>query len=275
MNNTVTGCVDGSVSTRAVCEYAAWAARTLHSQLALLHVIEKDSIPVVSDLTGILGIDSQQLLTDELVELEGQRNRLLMAQGKAILESCAQLLQKQGIPDVVLLQKHGTPDETLAELNDIRLMVLGRRGSQHQVGSHLESVIRLQKKPLLVVPENYSVPSRVMFTYDGSEESRINLERMTMSPLLWGLECRLVMVNGKKEELLTAQKILCDAGIENSTTHLTGQSVGGELIRYAEENTVDLIVMGAYGHSRLRQFFIGSHTSEMLQKAQQPLLILR
>ncbi|WP_438802758.1 universal stress protein [Klebsiella michiganensis] len=63
--------------------------------------------------------------------------------------------------------------------------------------------------------------------------------------------------------------------VENSTIHLTGQSVGDALIRYAEENTVDLIVMGAYGHSRLRQFFIGSHTSEMLQKTQQPLLILR
>ncbi len=45
MNNTVTACVDGSLSTRSVCEYAAWAARTLQSQLALLHVIEKDSTP--------------------------------------------------------------------------------------------------------------------------------------------------------------------------------------------------------------------------------------
>lgn len=191
MNNTVTACVDGSLSTRSVCEYAAWAARTLQSQLALLHVIEKDSTPVVSELTGTLGIDSQQLLTDELVEIEGQRNRLLMAQGKAILESCAELLQKQGSPDVLLMQKHGTPDEVLAELSDLRLMVLGRRGSQHPVGSHLESVIRLQKKPLLVVPENYSVPSRVMLAYDGSEESRSNLERLTMSPLLRGWSATL------------------------------------------------------------------------------------
>jgi nucleotide-binding universal stress UspA family protein len=182
MNNTVLACVDGSFSTRSVCEYAAWAASTLQSQLALLHVIEKDSTPVVSDLTGTLGIDSQQLLTDELVEIERQRNRLLMAQGKAILESCAELLQKEGTLDVFLMQKHGTPDEILAELSDLRLMVLGRRGSQHQVGSHLENVIRLQKKPLLVVPENYSVPSRAMFAYDGSEESRRNLERLTMSP---------------------------------------------------------------------------------------------
>lgn len=275
MNNTVTACVDGSRSTRSVCEYAAWAARTLHSQLALLHVIEKESTPLVSDLTGTLGIDSQQLLTDELVEIEGQRNRPLMAQGKAILESCTELLQKQGNPDVLLMQKHGTPDEILAELSELRLMVLGRRGSQHPVGSHLENVIRLQNKPLLVVPENYAEPSRAMIAYDGSEESRRNLERLTMSPLLTGLECHLVMVNGKKEELLTAQQILRDTGIKNSTTDLTGQSVGDALIRYAEKNAVDLIVMGAYGHSRLRQFFIGSHTSEMLQKTQQPLLILR
>ncbi|EGT5696104.1 universal stress protein [Cronobacter sakazakii] len=275
MNNTVLACVDGSFSTRSVCEYAAWAASTLQSQLALLHVIEKDSTPVVSDLTGTLGIDSQQLLTDELVEIERQRNRLLMAQGKAILESCAELLQKEGTLDVFLMQKHGTPDEILAELSDLRLMVLGRRGSQHQVGSHLENVIRLQKKPLLVVPENYSVPSRAMFAYDGSEESRRNLERLTMSPLLCGLECHLVMVNGKEEELLNAQQILRDAGIENSTVHLSGQSVRDTLIRYAEENAVDLIVMGAYGHSRLRRFLIGSHTSEMLQNTSQPLLILR
>lgn len=45
------------------------------------------------------------------------------------------------------MQKHGTPDEVLAELSDLRLMVLGRRGSQHPVGSHLESVIRLQRNP--------------------------------------------------------------------------------------------------------------------------------
>lgn len=85
------------------------------------------------------------MLTDELVEIEGLRNRLLIAQGaqgKAILESCAELLQKQGSPDVVLLQKHGTPDEILAELSVLRLMVLGRRCSQRPVDSHLESIIR-------------------------------------------------------------------------------------------------------------------------------------
>lgn len=51
-------------------------------------------------------------------------------------------------------------------------MVLGRRGTQNPVGSHLERIIRLQKKPVLIVPEAYSTPTKVMFAYDGSDESR-------------------------------------------------------------------------------------------------------
>ena len=37
MDNTVIACVDGSSSTRAVCEYAAWIAGKLDVPLALLH----------------------------------------------------------------------------------------------------------------------------------------------------------------------------------------------------------------------------------------------
>lgn len=33
--------------------------------------------------------------------------------------------------------------------------------------------------------------------------------------------------------------------------------------------------MGAWGHSRLRRFFIGSHTTAMLAESRHPLLMLR
>lgn len=275
MNNTVIACVDGSPSTRPVCEYAAWAAGKLDVPLALMHVLEKNAPPAVSDLTGTIGIDSRELLTEELVRIEGERSRLLMAQGKAVLADCAALLKQSGHPDTQLLQKHGALDEILAELGDIRLMVLGRRGSRNPVGSHLESVIRLQKRPVLVVPETYSSPSRVMFAYDGSEASRANLMRMTVSPLLSGLICHLVMVNGEAATLQDAQVILQKAGIVTEARLLNDHSVTGALCRYADENDISLTVMGAYGHSRLRRFFIGSHTTEMMSESRQPLLMLR
>ena len=170
------------------------------------------------------------------------------------------------------MQKHGALDEILAELGDIRLMVLGRRGSRNQVGSHLESVIRLQKRPVLVVPEKFSMPSRVMFAYDGSEESRENLIRLTVSPPLSSLNCHLVMVNGEASTLQDAQAQ--EAGIVTEVQLLKGKPITGALCRYADENDIDLTVIGAYGHSRLRRFFIGSNTTEMLSESHQPLLML-
>ncbi|VCW85227.1 hypothetical protein BANRA_05952 [Klebsiella variicola] len=107
-------------------------------------MLEKSETPP-SDLTGSIGIDSREQLTEALVRVEGERSRLLMAQGKAVLAGCAELLKQTGQPDAQLLQKHGALDEILAELGEVRLMVLGRRGTQNQVGSHLESVIRRRK----------------------------------------------------------------------------------------------------------------------------------
>ena len=107
MNNTVIACVDGSPSTRPVCEYAAWAAGKLGAPLALLHVLEKSETPAVSDLTGSIGIDSREQLTEALVRVEGERSRLLMAQGKAVLAGCAELLKQTGQPGQLRLVSHG------------------------------------------------------------------------------------------------------------------------------------------------------------------------
>lgn len=275
MNNTVVACVDGSPSTGPVCDYAAWAAAGLSAPLALLHVLEKDGHPAVSDLSGSIGIDSKELLTEELVRVEGERSRLLMAQGKAILTGCAERLSRVGAPEVRQLQMHGALDELLAGLDDVRLMVLGQRGAEHKVGSQLESVIRLQKAPVLVVPETFSAPSRMLFAWDGSEASRRNLTRLTVSPLLRGLNCHVGMVNGDDASLHDAQNILQAAGIDAESRLIQDESVSRGLCRYAEENGADLIVMGAWGHSRLRRFFIGSHTTAMLAESRHPMLMLR
>ena len=47
------------------------------------------------------------------------------------------------------------------------------------------------------------------------------------------------------------------------------------LHQYQQEHVIDLLVMGAYGHSRIRQFIVGSTTSAMICNAKCALLILR
>ena len=58
------------------------------------------------------------------------------------------------------------------------------------------------------------------------------------------------------------------------TARLEGE-VEAALHQYQEEQGIDLIVMGAYGHSRIREWLIGSTTDRMLRNARVPHLILR
>ena len=54
---------------------------------------------------------------------------------------------------------------------------------------------------------------------------------------------------------------------------------GGEpelaLQNYMKVYEVDLLVMGAYGHSRIRQLIVGSTTTTLLRTSLVPVLVLR
>jgi len=55
--------------------------------------------------------------------------------------------------------------------------------------------------------------------------------------------------------------------------------LSGEVIEilhdYQNSHAIDLMVMGAYGHSKIRQFFVGSNTTKMIGSSKIPLLLLR
>lgn len=42
-----------------------------------------------------------------------------------------------------------------------------------------------------------------------------------------------------------------------------------------DRENADLLVMGAYGHSRIRQMIVGSTTTEMIQQTKRPVLLFR
>ena len=44
---------------------------------------------------------------------------------------------------------------------------------------------------------------------------------------------------------------------------------------YRDEHAIDLVVTGAYGHSRIREFLVGSTTTRMIRQSKVPLLLLR
>jgi len=92
------------------------------------------------------------------------------------------------------------------------------------------------------------------------------------------LSIHLLMVGSDNEDarnaLNAAQQHLQQAGLQ-VTTALRDGEVESVLLAYQRDENIDLIVMGAYGHSRIRQFLVGSTTTGMLRNTQCPLLLLR
>ena len=279
----VLSCIDGSRYTSAVCDYAAWIASAIGAPLKLLHNIERGNVPAVADLTGSIGLGSQEELLEELTSLEEQRARLMVQQGKLMLQAARERAEMAGVQQVETCQRHDSLTDTLIELeDDIRVLVLGIRGEEHGdsqvgLGTQLETVVRSLHKPILVVNQDFETPRNVMLAFDGSEAARKALAMVASSPLFREVSCHLVNVGDpdKAESLLAeAGAELRQAGIEVTANHLAGKTVDA-LVEYQREYDIDLTVMGAFSHNRLRDLLMGSITAKMLLNTKQPLLLLR
>jgi nucleotide-binding universal stress UspA family protein len=280
----VIACIDGSSITLAVCDYAAWASRQMNAPLDFLHVLGRSEYPIPTDLSGNIGLGSREHLLQELADLDEKRSRVALEQGRIMLAAAKERAIADGVPNPTSRQRHGELVDTLLEFQgDIRLLVMGRQGEQgdslgEHIGNHLENVVRTLHRPILVVPSDFSEPQRILIAFDGSATTRKAVEMVALSPLFRGLPCHVVMVGADKtearEQLGWAQATLEGAGFDVTARILSGQ-VEETLCAYRTEHAIDLIVMGAYGHSKIREFLIGSTTTKLIRQAKIPLLLLR
>lgn len=74
--------------------------------------------------------------------------------------------------------------------------------------------------------------------------------------------------------LADAKAVLKADGIEAETSVLPGQPETA-LAKLVEEAQFDMLVMGAYGHSRIRSLIIGSTTTEMIRSCTVPVVLIR
>ena len=282
--NQIMACIDGSAQAAAVCDCAAWASRQLDAPLTLLHVLDQQQYPAAGNLSGIIGLGSREYLLEELAALDEKRSKLALEEGRMMLDSARQRVITAGIAQPDVRQRHGDLVETLRDLEaDIRLLVIGKQGEDsgndlQLIGSQLESVIRTLHRPILVTPASFSVPTSVMLAFDGSDTSRKGVEMLASSPLFKGIPIHLVMVgddNGEHRALLdSARDALVSAGFDVHIALRSGE-VEPALHAYQAEHRIGLLVMGAYGHSRIRQFLVGSTTTRMIRSTTTPLLLLR
>ena len=271
--------------SRSVAEFAAWAARRTGAALQFVHVIDRHpEIAPQIDLSGNLGFGAQDYLLQELAAVDEQRSKLAMERGRLLLQAVQRIAAEAGATATDARQRHGELVDTLTELEqDVRLFVLGKRGehanfAKGHLGSNLERVVRAVHRPVLVASRAYRPVQRFLIAFDGSASTRKCVEVVCASPLLKESSCELLMVGPESstqaEHLAWATERLQAGGFE-PTVHLLNGSADSLIVETAQSRAIDLIVMGAYGHSRIRQLMLGSTTTHVLRSCQIPMLLLR
>lgn len=284
MTDKIIALVDGSIYSESVCEHAAWIGKGSGAPVEIIHVLGRREAPERQDLSGSIHLGARSKLLEELVELDAQRAKLIGHRGRAILEDARAIVDRGGVTDITTRLRHGDIVEAISEIEgDARVIVVGKRGeaadfAKGHLGSNLERIVRTAQRPVFVAARAFRPIEKVLIAYDGGRSSMKAVDHLARSPVFAGLAVTVVTVGAETREvtkgLSDAKALLKAAGIDADARRVDGrpEEMLSELV---DAEGFGLVVMGAYGHSRIRSLVIGSTTTEMVRSCKVPVLLLR
>jgi nucleotide-binding universal stress UspA family protein len=281
-------CTDGSAFAQSSYPYAAWFAKSMGASVDVLYVTDSrgQATAEASNLSGSIGLGAAESLLKQLVEVEHERAKLNHQKAKLILDDAEAAIAAHGATTIKLIHKTGFLVDCLADLAaDVDLIVLGKRGeaadfASGHLGANVDRIVRSSSKPCLVTPREYIPIERLLVAYDGSPTGQRLLTFLAHTPSLKPLDIHLLMAVKSESDpsaarvLAEAVALLQQAGIEPKVSQPVGDPEKA-IAQYIDAHNIGLLLMGAYGHRRVRHLVIGSTTIQLLRSSQIPVLLLR
>jgi nucleotide-binding universal stress UspA family protein len=186
------------------------------------------------------------------------------------------------------IYRHGLPDDIIIdEASTADLVVMGHRGLGRSpsmldmvIGSTASSVVRRVNKPVFIAPETYQSLDRILLAYDDSPHANHALQ--WAADVATTLQLPIVVLSVHKQtgeasvNVLKAKEYLSAYPVQVTPVSLTryGQ-IADDILWVASDHKCNLIVMGAYGHSPLREMVLGSTTEKVMNETTVPLLLMK
>jgi len=270
---------DGSAYGKVAIEYGIYVARKLDAQLLGLHVLDIRLMqgPVITDVSGSVGLPPYQ---EFIPVLESG----LEERADAILDAFFRQCEEGGIhPEVK--KTIGLIDEAIIEEGQkADWVLLAQRGDHIHIGkggllgTTAEAVVRNAGKPVMVTPAVFREIESMGLAYDGSPPARhaLRLAVEISREAGWPLTAIVVTDDHRLGATLTTEveSSIDASGIDGDVVILRGKEEV-QIIRYIQQGAIELMVMGAYGHNRLRELLLGSTTSFIIRRSTIPVLLTR
>jgi nucleotide-binding universal stress UspA family protein len=260
--------LDGTPYSNAAVDLGIQWAKKFDALLVGLGIVQ---VPVIceqeSELVGrdySTGKLSKQLLDEDHHKI------------KVFLEGFAQRCMEAGVA-YNLLKDVGLPyEEILRESQRFDMVLLGHEthfhfGLKDRPDETLWHVLKRDSRPVTIVPAKLESGSSVVLAYNGSPQSDRALQAFQASGLDLGEE--VYVVSG--DELLPDALCLANRAVKflrlhkiNAITHASviTDSVVQMVLNAVRQKNARLLVMGAYGHSTVREFLLGSTTKAILER---------
>ncbi len=278
--------LDGSDASRNALLSAVAMAKDCGAHLDVVHVRTnpKDAVPLLGEgMSGAVIEDIIVAAEKEAVE-RARRARAIFdevcsSEGIAWVDGPGE----QSGATATWVEETGREDETAALRGRLAdLIVVSRPTDDTAVSATmtLNSVLVETGRAVLVVPPQgaSTLGKRVAISWNGSAEaSRAVAAAM---PLIEGAEAVMILtVDGEEGNADVATRLghyLAWHGVnaEIETSPVSHHQVGDTVLKRCTEWNADVLIMGAYTHSRLRQLIMGGVTRYVLAEATLPVVMV-
>lgn len=275
---------DGSVNSLTALEYGIYIARKLEASLTGLYVIDVNLIqgPMLTDISGSVGMPPYEGFFEAI-------EKSLDEKADFILKEFQQHCQKSGIKAETKKVIGKISSIIIEEAQTADLILMAKKGENFHLkeggllGSVAEAVTRNSGKPVLITPEKFVEIESMALAFDGSVSATkaLNLSLTLSQQNAWPLTVIIITADSKKAAALIAQveeanqKDTDEPQMADCATIILTGKESEKIIEFICEGAVELMVMGAYGHNRLRELFLGSTTSQVIRKSPIPVLLIR
>lgn len=254
--------------------FAFWLARKQGSQIHALAVIDLAAfeVPVLGAPDGFMPSvvapplrENQSLMTD------------LTANAKERLNQFSNRCTFRGIPCSTEIRS-GIPGDVIGQTAVAHDIVLVSRTGYSRAANVQESfdalispVVRASVRPVLVAGSEFREDGdirNILVAFDGSNHAARALLVAAELAARPGVSCTVVHVaqseDSGREVLVPAEEFLFHHGVSPKTQVLTGSKPADVICGLVNSGGMDAVIMGAYGHSPIREVLFGSTTERVL-----------
>jgi nucleotide-binding universal stress UspA family protein len=267
---TILALADGGSATHATLQAAVAVARRFSAKLDVLHVRAD-----VETMVPVIGEGMSGAMVEQMMSAMAQTVETRAAKAKAAYqEFCA----GAGLP-AVWRESAGRETDIVANAGRlVDLIVIGKPDAETEtpLAATLDAALFDTGRPVLVAPAATTVGDRIVIAWNGSAQAaRVVAAAL---PFLSAAKQVTVVTVGEIGRSASAADLvgyLGEHGIRAVHESLTAEhgKTGATLLSYAGRTQADLLVMGAYGHSRLREMILGGATRDVLATTTVPLLM--